>query len=258
MLQYTPWKVEQNSFDPQEEPQLDMQLAVSNGYISQYAFFEERYTGEKRLGTFIEGILVPDTHEPLCLPNLAAVSLHLGANKLDLNQWKVERFYRCLHKGEARIERSFTATSPDGYMVEVQAERRLCQEQTNVFEETYRFRLVNYAGPISFMTLIGEPQSDREWYPLQTFIDEEAAWLWLQASRMNLQLCAAQTQQLYKNGVLFTDRPVKIEKKRVLGYSFMTDVYPGDEFMLKKRVAIVDSRTCPKTELPQKALAQLK
>lgn len=258
MLQYTPWKVEQNSFDPQAEAQLDMQLAFSNGYISQYAFFEERYTGDKRLGTFIDGVLRPGTSEPLCLPNLAAVSLHLGENKLDLNQWKVERFYRCLHKGDARIERSFTATSPDGFTVEVHAERCLSLEQTNVFEEVYRFRLVNYAGPISFMTLIGDPQNDQDWYPLQTFIDEESAWLWLQAAHVNLQLCAAQTQQLYKNGVLFTDRPVKIEKKRVLGYSFMTDVYPGDEFTLKKRVAIVDSRTCPKTELPQRALLQLK
>lgn len=258
MLQYTPWKIEQTTFDPNEEAQLDMQLAFSNGYISQYAFFEERYTGPKCLGTFVEGVLHPETREPLCLPNLAAVSLHLGENKLDLNQWKVDDFYRCLHKGEARLERRFTATSPDGFVVEVHAERVLCLQQPHVFEETYRFKLPNFAGPISFMTLLGDPKNDQEWFPLQTYTDEEAAWLWLQAAHVNLQLCAAQTQQLFKNGVLFTDRPVKIEKKRVLGYSFMTDVYPGDEFLLKKRVAIADSRICPKNELPQKALDYLR
>ena len=124
MLQYSPWKIEQTEFNPEKEVSIEEQLAFSNGYISQYAFFEEPYSGEQRVGTFIDGIHRSGSSSPLEIPNPSIISLRLGDERLDLHHWQVEKFYRCLHKGEAQLERRFTATSPKRGMLST----RLCVE----------------------------------------------------------------------------------------------------------------------------------
>ncbi|MBO4621240.1 MAG: hypothetical protein J5635_01060, partial [Paludibacteraceae bacterium] len=53
------------------------------------------------------------------------------------------------------------------------------------------------------------------------------------------------------------DRPVKIDKKHVMGFAYMTDVEPGDTFTMKTGVAIVDSHRYAKAELPQRAIEKL-
>lgn len=256
MLHYSPWKIEQTEFLPEQESQIEEQLAFSNSYISQYAFFEEYYSGSQHVGTFID-VFHGKKAEPVEIPNPAAISLRLGNERLDLNEWHVDSFYRCLHKGKARLERRFTATSSQGHQVEVTAERQLDLRQPNILEETYTVKLLNYAGTCSFITLIGDAQHGQMWYPLQMTIGEEYAYLWLKSSKEDLQICAAQNHQFYLNGVLQDERPIKIDKKHVLGFAYMRDVFPGDTLTLKKRVAIVDSLNHVKTDLPEAALELL-
>ena len=257
MLQYSPWKIEQTEFKPEQEVSIEEQLAFSNGYISQYAFFEEPYSGEQRVGTFIDGIHRCGSSAPLEIPNPAIISLRLGDERLDLHHWHVENFYRCLHKGESLLERQFKATSPKGFTVEVKSCRQLCVKNPHVLEVSYSVKFVNYEGLISFMALMGDSRYPTEWHPLQSAIDDEFASLWMQAEDCDVQVCAAQKHELYKNGVLQTERPIKIDKKRVLGFAFMTDVLPGDSFMMKTTVSIVDSNQCAKADLPKKALEYL-
>lgn len=257
MLQYSPWKIEQTEFNPEKEVSIEEQLAFSNGYISQYAFFEEPYSGEQRVGTFIDGIHRSGSSSPLEIPNPSIISLRLGDERLDLHHWQVEKFYRCLHKGEAQLERRFTATSPKGFTVEVKSCRQLNVKNPHLLEVSYSVKFINYEGLISFMALMGDSRNPKEWHPLQSAIDDEFASLWLQAEDCDVQVCAAQKHVLYKNGALQADRPVKIDKKRVLGFAFMTDVRPGDTFTMKTIVSIVDSNQFAKADLPQKALENL-
>lgn len=257
MLHYSPWKIEQTEFDPQQEVQIEEQLAFSNGYISQYAFFEEPYTGEQHVGTFIEGVHRAGSNTPMEIPNPSIISLRVGDERLDLNHWHVEKFYRCLHKGDVKLERRFTATSPKGVTVEVVAERQLNVKNPHLLETTYSVKFLNYTGLISFMTLHGGKDPLVDWYPLQSLINDEIAYAWLQAAEGDLQLCGAQRHTLYKNGSLQSERPIKIDKKHVLGFAYMTDVFPGDTFTMKTMVAIVDSNRYPKSELTQRALEKL-
>lgn len=257
MLEYSPWKIEQAAFEPSEEKKVGEQLAFSNGYISQYAFFEEHYSGEQLVGTFLQGVHRQNDPSPLSLPNPSGISLRLHDERLDLNEWRLEDFYRCLHKGEARLERRFRATSPKGYTVEVEASRMLNQKERHLIEETYTVRFVNYAGVASFIALIGDASSAADWYPLQASVEDDYSYLWVQSSALDLHVCMAERHVLYKNGELQAERPIKIDKSRVLGFAYMHDVCPGDVYSIHKCVAVVDSRDCPKAELPSRALKYL-
>lgn len=257
MLHYSPWKTEQTEFDTEHEIQIEEQLAFSNGYISQYAFFDEPYSGPQRVGTFIEGLQQTPGSMPQEIPNPVVISLRLDDERLDLDHWSVEKFYRCLHKGEAMLERTFTAVSPKGFRVEVVSKRQLDVKNPHILHLDYTVKFVNYKGLISFMALLGDATRTKDWYPLQTSIDEEVAYMWLQASEGDMQVCIAQQHELLKNGKPQTERAIKIDKKRIMGYAYMTDVAAGDSFTMKTNIAIVDSRRFQKSKLPLQAVEKL-
>ena len=145
--------------------------------------------------------------------------------------------------------------------MEVTAKRQLCVKNAHLMELEYSVKFINYQGLISFMALMGDNSHQDQWYPLQTSVDDEVAYMWIQAAEGDIQLCGAQRHALFKNGVIQPDRPVKIDKKCAKGiynyFIFMTDVEPGDMFTMKTGVAIVDSHRYAKAELPQRAIEKL-
>ena len=56
MLQYNNWTIEQSEWLPAEEVNLEQQLSFSNGYLCQTAHFEEYYSHNQQLRTYIKGI----------------------------------------------------------------------------------------------------------------------------------------------------------------------------------------------------------
>ena len=90
MLHYNTWTIEQQSWMPQEEAQIEQQLSFSNDYLCQTAHFEEHYSGDKRLCTYIKGVESP-------ILNVSAISVRLHDERLDLAEWQVLQFYRCLY-----------------------------------------------------------------------------------------------------------------------------------------------------------------
>jgi maltose phosphorylase len=234
LLQYNNWTIEQHSWDPSHEEEIEQQLSFSNGYICQTAHFEEHYCGVKRLHTFINGIEQP-------ILNLSSISIRLHDERLDLSTWQVKDFYRCLHKNQPTLERRFTATSPKGATIQVKALRHLLPTQEAMVID-YQITSVNYDGPISFLAMLGDSDDKREWYPLMNHIGQDYCWLWLQLHKLNIQLCCAMTWTILYNNEPLIQRPIKIEKQHTIGYSLMTSIHPGDTCQLLKKVAIMDSR----------------
>ena len=79
MLQYNNWSIEQGEWLPMQESELEQQLTFSNDYLCQTAHFEEHYSGERRLCTYIKGVETP-------ILNISAISVRLHDERLDLNE----------------------------------------------------------------------------------------------------------------------------------------------------------------------------
>lgn len=241
LLQYNNWTIEQHTWDSNHEADIEQQLTFSNGYICQTAHFEEFYSGPQRLCTFINGIEHP-------VLNLSSISVRLHDERLDLANWQVKNFYRCLHKNQPTLERHFTATSPKGATLQVKSKRQLLEKKEIIIIE-YEVSSVNYAGPISFLAMLGACDEKVDWYPLKNYIGQDYCWLWLQMHELNLQLCCAMTWSVRNNNTPIIQRPIKIEKQHTIGYSLITNIKPGDTCLLQKKVVIMDSRTHEKDQL---------
>ena len=250
ILQYSPWKIEQQTFAPEQEAEVEKQLAFSNGYISQYGFFEEYYSGEASASIFLKGIESP-------LKANHTVSVRLLEERLDLATWKLGDFYRCLNRESLKLERKMTATSPNGDTLEIESERQLSMENPHFTDITFTIRSVNYSGPMSVLPLLGGQDISLDWYPLQTDVALNYATIWLQSRRENVQVVIGMTYELEKNGVPTQVAPIRIEKKFIVGYSLTGAIKPGDEVKLKLRVYITDSRNYPLSNLMDDALVAL-
>lgn len=250
MLQFNNWSIEQEVWDPSQESDIEQQLTFSNDYLCQTAHFEEHYSGAQRLCTYIKGV---DTS----ILNLSAISVRLHDERLDLGEWKVEHFYRCLHKNQPLLERHFIATSPKGHTLKVMAKRLLCTDNKEFMQLEYEVQSVNYSGPITILSVLRGGEDADKWYPLMNYVGDDLCWIWMQLHPMNVQLCCAMNYQLKKNDVLVTQRPIKVEKQEVIGFSVTQQILPGDRFVLYKNVAVVDSSRYAKDLLIDEAVGCL-
>ncbi len=234
MLHYNTWTIEQNEWLPLEETTIEQQLTFSNDYLCQTAHFEEHYSGNQLLSTYIKGVETP-------ILNVSSISVRLHNERLDLNEWKVKNFYRCLYKNQPLLERKFLATSPNGHTLEVFAQRRLLTDKKEAMQLTYSVRSIDYTGPITILSLLRSGESVDNWYSLMNYVGDDLCWTWEQMQPINLQVCCAMNYQLYKNDALVTQRPIKVEKQKVIGYSLTQSMRPDDIFTLKKNVVVLDS-----------------
>ena len=234
MLQYNNWSIEQGEWLPMQESELEQQLTFSNDYLCQTAHFEEHYSGERRLCTYIKGVETP-------ILNISAISVRLHDERLDLAQWRVEQFSRTLHKNEALLEREFVATSPNGHTLHVTATRRLLADKKEMMQLVYRIQSINYEGPMTILSLLRGGEDADRWYSLMNYVDDSICWQWSQLPAQNVQVCCAMNYHLTKNGVVVDKRPIKVEKQEVIGFSVTQSVKEGDVFELTKNVVVQDS-----------------
>lgn len=248
ILQFSPWKIEQTEFVPEKESEIEKQLAFSNGYISQYGFFEEYYSGEESAAIYLKGI-----ESPICAETMVSVRLH--EERLNLGTWKVGQFYRCLDRESLKLERHMELTSPQGNRLEVNSMRQCRLDNLHFTDLEYTIRSVDYEGPISLLPLIGGSQINDGWYPLQTEVELNYATLWLQSRKENVQVVEAISFEIEKNGCPTAAQPIRIEKKFIVGYSLTEHVLPDDVLTLKARIYVTDSRNYPLSNLQDDAIA---
>ena len=273
-LQTDPWCIVEEGFHVNKQLASESIFSLGNGHIGQRANFEEYYSGETMLGSYIAGIYYPeraergnwkngysDTNDRIInAPNWTAISVRLNDDRLDLAEWDVQNFKRILNMREGFLERSFEAVSSKGHRIQVNVKRFLSMAETEVGAISYSVKSLNYEGRISFLPLIdGDVKNQYTnynelfWNVLQTKTEQDVSHLWAQTRRMDFHVCAALTYVLYKNNEQLNVNPTKIEKEKVAGFSIGCDVRVGDTVCLNKYVAVINSLNHPREELTDRA-----
>jgi maltose phosphorylase len=273
-LQNDPWCIIEEGFHESKQLASESIFSLGNGHIGQRANFEEHYSGESMLGSYIAGIYFPeraergnwktgysDTNDKIVnAPNWNVISVRLNEERLDLASWDIKNFRRVLNMREGFLERTFEATSFKGHRILVSVKRFLSMAETEVGAISYTVKSLNFEGRISFLPLIdGDVRNQHTnydepfWNVLQTKTEQDVSHLWAQTRRMDFHICGALTYSFYKNNELLNVNPTKIEKEKVAGFSVGTDVRIGDTVCLNKYVAIISSLNHPREELTARA-----
>lgn len=273
-LQNDPWCIIEEGFHENKQLASESIFSLGNGHIGQRANFEEYYSGETMLGSYIAGIYYPeraehgnwkngyaDTNEKIVnAPNWTVISVRLNDDRLDLGEWDIKNFRRVLNMREGFLERTFEATNFKGHRIQVTVKRFLSMAETEIGAISYTIKSLNFEGRISFLPLIdGDVRNQHTnydepfWNILQTKTEKDVSHLWAQTRKIDFHICCALTYSFYKNNELLNVNPTKIEKEKVAGFSVGTDVRIGDTLCLNKYVSVISSLNHPREELTVKA-----
>jgi maltose phosphorylase len=258
--QNDPWCIIQNYFDAEKHLTLEKNFALGNGYITQQANFEEYYSGETTLGSFITEVKLPENEENIKInaPNWTGIIVRLNEDILDLKTWEIINFNQILNMKEGFLERTFEAISQKGHHIEVSVKRFLSLAETEIGAICYTIRSLNFVGRISLMPIIDAELKNQFanlnepiWNVLQTKTQQNVAHLWTQIRHTKFHICTATSYELFKNNQQITPIPTKIEKEKVVGFSVGADVKAGESIRLHKFVAIFSSVDHPRKDLTE-------
>jgi maltose phosphorylase len=261
-----PWCIVQEGFQPGNQLDSEHVFGLGNGLIGQRANFEEFYTGDSFPGTYMSGIFAnkPDIEEPFSnLPCWTTLKVWLNAEQLDLAVCEVKSFRRSLNMKQGLLERTFEVVTAQGHHIEVSVQRFLSMAQPEVGVIKYAVKSLGFLGHIAFSPVIDgdfdalySPDCEPEWNVLQTRTQREVAHLWIQTRRTNYQVCEAMTYDFFKNNAQIKTNPTKIEKQKVAGFSFGTEMKVGDSVCVYKFVALLSSLNNPYQELTTRACSK--
>ena len=146
-----PWKVVETGLDKERMRLSESLTSTGNGYMGMRGNFEEDYTGDTHLGTYIGGVWFPDKTRvgwwkngyPLYFGKvinavrLNGIHVEVDGETLDLNTAQVEAFYRELDMQIGLFLRRFTVRTAGG-SVQVEAERFVSLAQKELLAVRYR------------------------------------------------------------------------------------------------------------------------
>lgn len=236
-------------------------FTLANGHILQLADFEEFYSGSEVLGTTMAGIycIENDVQKLSVLPNWISICVRLNAEMLDLAKCEIVSYKRMLNRQEGYLDRKFEVITECKHHLEISVQRFLSMANKEIGAIKYKVKSVNFDGRISFSPVLdGSDQlvdskiSEPEWNVLQSKTQTTVAHLWIQTRKTNLQVCQAMTFDFTKNNSPVKINPTKIEKEKVAGFSFGTDVKAGESVCVFKYVAHLNSLQYPYKELPER------
>ncbi|HLQ40886.1 MAG TPA: glycoside hydrolase family 65 protein [Tetragenococcus sp.] len=122
-----PWKICTNHFDKQQKRLQESLTSIGNGYMGMRGNFEEHYSGDHHLGTYLAGIWFPDKTrvgwwkngypeyygKVINAVNFIALDITVNGTKIDLNRNNYQDFYLELDMHDGILFRQFTVVIGD-------------------------------------------------------------------------------------------------------------------------------------------------
>mgnify|MGYP002680781655 CR=1 FL=1 len=145
-----PWKVIETGFEPDKMRLSESLTSTGNGYMGMRGNFEEDYSGDTHLGTYIGGVWFPDKTRVGWWKNgypqyfgkvinavrLNGIHVEINGKPLDLAKADVLDFRRELDMQTGLFSRCFTLWTPNG-KIEVKAERFVSLAQKELLAVNY-------------------------------------------------------------------------------------------------------------------------
>lgn len=161
-LKQDEWKIIEEGLNPHYNKISESVFSLGNGRMGQRATFEEDYSGETHQGSYVAGVYYPDKTrvgwwkngypeyfaKVLNAPSWIDIKIKIAHQTLDLAQCSVENFVRVLDMKTGLLQRTFTATLPDGKKVAVDAKRFCSMADGEIGAIRYQITPLNFSGEI--------------------------------------------------------------------------------------------------------------
>ena len=272
------WQIIEEGFDPHLNRVSESIFSLGNGQMGHRANFEESYSGDTHLGTYIAGVYYPDKTrvgwwkngypeyfaKVLNAPSWISIKVNIENQELDLAKCKVENFRRVLDMKQGLLTRSFTATLADGKKVDVQAQRFCSMADGEVGAIKYSIKPVNFSAKARVTLAIDADVVNKDSNYDEKFWDrvyEEAQMGWAivnaQTKKTLFQVCTGIEYGFELNGQRTGGKVFTNTKDKYADNLVELDLTQGAELTIYKYAAVLTSENHPKEKIVKKCLTKI-
>src|SRR5882762_10218316 len=272
------WQIIEEGFDPHLNRISESIFSLGNGQMGQRANFEESYSGDMHLGTYIAGVYYPDKTrvgwwkngypeyfaKVLNAPSWISIKINIENQELDLAKCKVENFRRVLDMKQGLLTRSFSATFADGKKVDVHAERFCSMADGEVGAIKYVIKPVNFSGKVRITLAIDADVVNKDSNYDEKFWDrvyEEAQMGWAivnaQTKKTLFQVCTGIEYGFELNGQRTGGKVFTNTKDKYADNQVELDLTQGAALTIYKYAAVLSSENHPKEKIVKKCLTKI-
>lgn len=159
-----PWCIIEENFDKSNMRVLESLFTVSNGYIGTRGYFDELYTGDTHIGTYVAGVFEEIYEKPSYkgVPNRTQFVVNnanwlytriiADGDELDLNQSNFSEYKRVLDLKKGILTREFIWHTQKGSSFKLKFERFISMTQNNVCCQKIEITSLNKSGKVKIIS----------------------------------------------------------------------------------------------------------
>jgi len=244
-----PWKIIEVGFDPSHGRVAESVFSVANEFMGTRGYFEEGYSGDSLLGSYINNIYADDiaiawqykglvSHECFivnCVDWLYT-RIFIDGEQLDLAKCKFHDFKRVLDMKTGTLSREFTWETSAGKLLKLSFLRFTSMEISSLGCQKITFEPVNFSGTVEVQSCldfstIHESTGKNYWTVLRK---QKAGGI-----VANLALTSISGQQVFSSFKLNLPSLLEtklIENEKMIGVEFTLPLTKGNPVSIEKMV----------------------
>src|SRR4030043_42855 len=273
------WLIIEEGFHPEMNRESESIFSIGNGYMGQRANFEERYSGDTLLGSYVAGVYYPDKTrvgwwkngypeyfaKVLNAPKWIGIDISVNGKPVDLADTRINSFRRILNMKEGFLERIFSITVARNKTIEIKSRRFVSMAEHDAGVVKYLVKSIDFKGSVEFNVYLDSDVKNRDanygkkfWKEVSR---ESAAGMGIIISRTmktDFHVATGMTYEILKNKKRITVKPSVIDHDRYAGNMISLTISPGEELSLIKYISVLSSLNNSKKNLKADVKNRLK
>ena len=198
------WNIIEEGFVPEYHRISESIFSIGNGHMGQRANFEENYSGDSLLGSYMAGVYYPDKTrvgwwkngypeyfaKVLNATNWIGIDINIDDVALDLANCEIQTFKRVLNMREGYLYRTFTAKLANGKSVKVESKRFVSMSDREAGAIKYSITLLDHDATVHIKPYLDADIMNQDsnydekfWIEEQKGIDGDEAFITAQTKK---------------------------------------------------------------------------
>ena len=264
------WLIVEEGFHPESNRESESIFSIGNGYMGQRANFEEQYSGDSLVGSYIAGVYYPDKTrvgwwkngypeyfaKVLNAPKWIGIDIAVNKKPVDLSTARITAFTRTLNMKEGYLDRKFSITVSKNRSLELNARRFLSMSEPDTGVIRYSIRSIDFEGIINFNIYLDANVRNEDtnygkkfWKEVSREINEETGIIVARTMKTDFHVATGMCYEFFRKRKKVNVIPSVTDRDKYVANAFSAEIRPGDELTLVKYVSILSSLNIPKKDL---------
>ena len=256
------WKIIQKGFSPEFNRFFESIMSSGNGRMGLRGNHEEDYSGDTLKGTYISGVYYPDKTrvgwwkngypeyfaKVLNAIDFIGIKVKINEENIDLATCNFSDYKRELDMKESILRRSFTYIDPIGSKYEINTERFISYQDSDMAVIKYSIKAVNNDGEVELLPFLnGDVRNEdanyqeKFWEYVSSSATESVSYVHMKTLKTNFNVSAAFAWNISGTDTV-EKNAVNMINGEFVGTLIKVNIPKGKTITLEKYISVISDR----------------